>query len=292
MVDAANLARDALAALLADDALARWGWLVERRERAIEQLRGPNAGRDYWTAGAARFPRASDGTGPEPVRDYLLARIEGAETVLDVGAGTGRFALPLARVAKSVVAVEPSAAMVAVLREEVARWGAKNLRIVPDPWMEARVEPADIVLCANVLTPIADIGPFLMKLKVHARRACYIVLRAPSPDAPLVTAWREVHGSAYPREPGYIDALAALDALGIPAQLTLVPSPTVWREGFETVEDLERLVRSRLWMPDQGVDPDADRRLTLFLEHAAIEREGRHYLPSGDGHAAIIWWRQ
>lgn len=282
----------ALAARLVDDALTRWRWLVDRRERTIEALRGPGAGADYWATGAASFPRASDSTEPEPVRDYLLARINAAQTVLDVGAGTGRFVLPLARVAHSLVAVEPSAAMAAILREEMVRWRVANIRLVQETWIDADVEPADVVVCANVLTPVADLGPFLVKLDAYARRACYIVLRGPSPDAPLENAWLEVHGRDYPREPTYIDALAALDAVGIAAQLTLLPSPTVWSNGFESPVALEAIVRSRLWLRDAGADAAADRRLRRFLDLATIERDGRYYLPSGAGHAAIIWWQR
>lgn len=280
----------ALAARLADDALARWRWLVERRERTIEALRGPGAGADYWATGATSFPRASDVTEPEPVRDYLLARIDATQTVLDVGAGTGRLALPVARVARSVVAVEPSAAMASILREEMARWRLANIRIIQETWIDADVEPADVVICANVLTPIADLGPFLVKLEARAKRACYIILRGPSPDAPLENAWLEVHGRDHPREPTYLDALAALAAVGIAAQLTLLPSPTVWSRGFESAAALEALARSRLWLPDAGADAIADQRLRRFLDLATVERDGRFYLPSGPGHAAVIWW--
>lgn len=283
---------DALATRLADDALARWRWLVERRERAIAALRGPGAGADYWSTGAATFPRASDGTEPEPVRDFLLAHIDATQTVLDVGAGTGRLALPLARVANSVVAVEPSAAMAAVLREEIVRWKVENIHLVPETWIDAAIKPADVVVCANVLTPIADLGPFAIKLDAYAQRACYIVLRDPSPDAPLVNAWMEVHGRPHPREPAYLDALAALDAVGIAAHLTLLPSPTVWSNGFESAGALEVLVRSRLWLREPGADAAADKRLRRFLDLATIERDGRYYLPSGAGHAAIIWWQR
>lgn len=292
MTGTSNENHKALAASLATNGLARWRWLVERRETAIEALRGPRAGADYWATGAARFPRAGDLAKPEPVRDYLLARVDASTTVLDVGAGTGRLALPLASTARDVVAVEPSAAMAAILREDASAWPAGNLRIVPEPWMDARVEPADIVVCANVLAPIADIGPFLTKLDAHARRSCYIILRADSPDTPLEAAWRDIHGGDFPREPNYIDALAALKDVNIAAQLTLLATPTVWSEGFESRDDFERLVRSRLWLRDPGADPTADVRLASFVDRTAVKRGDRYYLPTGAGHVAILWWHK
>ena len=283
-------------AALADDALARWRWLIARREAAIAAIRARTGDRgDYWTVRAGthgRLLRAS-AAAPNPVLDLLRAEpaIAAGGALLDVGAGAGRFAIPLARTARAVTAVEPSAALRAILREDVAAAGLTNLRIVGATWEEAEVAPAEVVLCANVLTPIADAGPFLRKLDARATRAVYVVLRATPMDAPIADLWAAVHGAPYPRETTHADAYAALDALGIAAQVRIVPQPgSNWR--FDRQEDATRLVRDRLWLGPVGQDPRADALVDDFLA-AALERDGDGWrIPAPPPRTAIISWEK
>lgn len=169
----------ALPAGLADDAAARWRWLIAHREAVIGAIRARTGDTgDYWGTRAAAMGatiRAAPGAIVPPL-GAILPWVGPATTVLDVGAGWGRNAVPLARVARRVVAVEPSAAGV----------GDGRLALVAATWEAAAVEPADLVLCAHVLPPIADAAPFLAKLDRHARRRCYVVLRATAFDTPLV----------------------------------------------------------------------------------------------------------
>ena len=157
---------------LADDPLARWRFLAARREAVIGAIRARQGDPgDYWTARAATMGptmRVDPAAMPAPL-ERLLPHVDGTTSVLDVGAGWGRFAIPLARVARTVTAVEPSAALLTHLRANAgaAGLGEERLRIVAAGWEEAVVRPADMVLCANVLMPLADVAPFLRKLDAH-----------------------------------------------------------------------------------------------------------------------------
>lgn len=281
---------------LADDPLARWRFLVARREAIIGAIRARHgdAG-DYWSARAATMGPGLR-VAPDhvfPPLDRLLAAVDGATSVLDVGAGWGRFAIPLARAARVVTAVEPAPALRAHLRANAAAAGLADgrLRIVTDTWEAAAVAPADLVLCANVLTPLADVGPFLRKLAAHTRWRCYLVLRAVPLDAPLVALWRAIHGVPYPRETNHADALAALDALGIPAHLDLVPATgAIW--AFDAPEAAARFARQRLWLGPVGHDPRADRLLADWLA-ATLARDGdRWRIPAPEPRQALIWWER
>lgn len=277
---------------LADDALARWRWLIARREAAIDAIRARTGDRgDYWSARAPAAGRVMRAGEPNPALDLVRAAVGRETTVLDVGAGMGRFAIPLAAVAREVTAVEPHPAMLAPLREDAAAAGLANLRVVAATWEAAAVAPADIVLCANVLTPIADAGPFLRKLDAHARRRCYLVLRATPLDAPLADLWAAVHGVPYPRETGHADAYAALVALGIAAQVAILPSPrSPWR--FDAPADAERLVRDRLWLGPPGQDSRADRLVADFLA-ATLAPDGDGYrIPAPPPRLAVLWWEK
>ncbi|MGN6810965.1 MAG: class I SAM-dependent methyltransferase [Thermomicrobiales bacterium] len=277
-----------------DDALARWRRLVRRREAVIAEIRARTGDTgDYWTARAATFGRLMRAGGPNPALDFILPAIDSATTVLDVGAGSGRFAIPLARVARQVTAVEPSAALLGFLRGDAAAAGIgpDRLRTVAATWEDAATPAADVVLCANVLTPIAEIAPFLRKLIAHARRRCYIVLRAMPMDAPLADLWQQIHGVPYPRETSHADAYAVFDALGIAANVTILPSPSpLWT--FVSPADAARFARDRLWLGPEGQDQRADTLLADWLA-ATLARDGDCWrIPAPPPRTAVLWWDQ
>src|SRR5919201_3035584 len=147
------------------DWVAEWRALVEARHEQGRRLDREHGRGDAWAAGRARrFSRHVEESGhDDPLLQRLLALVDGDTTVLDVGAGPGRHTLPLARVARRVVAVEPSAALREQLEAACARAGRTNVEIVPYAWPEAaeRVEPVDVALCAHVLYPVAEVEPFL-----------------------------------------------------------------------------------------------------------------------------------
>src|SRR5262245_56756414 len=81
-----------------------------------ERLREGAAPRDFYAAVASDF-RADPRRTNEPALDVLRSLVEVGETWLDIGAGGGRYALPLALMARKVIAVEPSDGMRSVLQQ-------------------------------------------------------------------------------------------------------------------------------------------------------------------------------
>ena len=98
---------------------------------------------------------------PDPSEDLAVLREHGigaTSTVVDLGAGTGRFALAAAAEVARVVAVDVSPAMQAVLRERVARAGAANVECVQAGFLtyEHTGPPADAVFTRNALHQLPD----------------------------------------------------------------------------------------------------------------------------------------
>ena len=191
-----------------------------------------------------------------------------------------------------MTAVEPSGVLVPILRENAEQAGvpAERLRIVASGWREAEVAPADVVLCANVLTPLAGIGPFLRKLDAHTLRRCYIVLRATAMDAPFTALWRAIHGVPYPRETTHADAVAVLDDLGIPAQMEVFPAPAMLT--FESPEVAGRYARERLWLGPVGQDARADALVGEWQATVPVRDGDRWRIPTPPPRMALIWWER
>jgi len=79
-------------------------------------------------------------------------------SLLDFGAGTGRFALAAAPHCRRVVAVDVSPAMIAVLEQNVADRGVTNVECVQAGFLsyEHRGEPLDFVYSRNALHHLPD----------------------------------------------------------------------------------------------------------------------------------------
>jgi ubiquinone/menaquinone biosynthesis C-methylase UbiE len=98
---------------------------------------------------------------PDPAEDLAVLRDHGigrASTVVDLGAGTGQFALAVAPEVSRVVAVDVSPAMQAVLRERAAAAGLSNIEWVRAGFLSYQHAgpPADAVFTRNALHQVPD----------------------------------------------------------------------------------------------------------------------------------------
>jgi len=111
-----------------------WAERVRANRAQVDQVREvPD--RDFYAPVSSLFVADPRRTGEEAL-DALVALIEPGDRWLDIGAGAGRYALPLAIRAREVIAVEPSASMRNALRMGKEEHGLANLRIVPGTWPE------------------------------------------------------------------------------------------------------------------------------------------------------------
>lgn len=95
-----------------------------------------------------------------PHEDVELLRglgLNEISTVVDLGAGTGVFALAVAPFCRRVIAVDVSQAMIDWLASRAARDGITNLEIVHGGFLTyAPAEPVDVVYSRNALHHLSD----------------------------------------------------------------------------------------------------------------------------------------
>jgi ubiquinone/menaquinone biosynthesis C-methylase UbiE len=99
--------------------------------------------------------------GFDPAEDLQALRSFGLgpdSTVIDLGAGTGTFAIAAARVCRHVIAVDVSPAMTAALRDRVGELGIENLTVVDAGFLSYHhgSEPADFMFTRNALHQLPD----------------------------------------------------------------------------------------------------------------------------------------
>ncbi|HEY7801100.1 MAG TPA: class I SAM-dependent methyltransferase [Dehalococcoidia bacterium] len=270
------------------DYVARWAEIIERRRAQMDAAYAASGitSDDYWGKRAKSYKAATHASTPQ---DPILARVLGAvtrqSTVIDAGAGTGRHTLAIAPHVAHVTAVDPSPAMLGLLREEIAEQAIRNITPVDAGWMDADIEPADVVLCSHVLYPIKDVVPFVRRLESKARERLFVYIRAD----PLPTdfgLWSEFYGAPLQGQPTHADLFNVLVQIGVMANVEIVTAPFTWK--FDSLEDAAGEVGGRLCLrPD---DEPSQAKLRDVLASRFQRESGGIMSDSGEARSAIFSW--
>ncbi|HEY1353552.1 MAG TPA: class I SAM-dependent methyltransferase [Ktedonobacteraceae bacterium] len=270
-------------------AIERWRALIgaraEQMDAAYARLGRTSA--DFWDRRARGFHRATHkNVSSDPLYQRVRAKVTPQLSVLDVGAGTGRFALALAPHARQVIAVEPNGAMLAYLHQELAATGLSNLLTLQSRWEDAPADVrADIVICSHVLYPLLEVGPFLAKLNAAGRQACYLYLRATQIDMLTAPLWRHFHGDERRLAPGYIHALDVLYEQGIYANVEVAGAPFVL--SYATLQEAEDELLEQLILEDTA---RTRQELRGLLEDWLIAEDDSWHSPEQEFVSAILSW--
>ncbi len=256
------------------DALAAWAARVRENAEQVERFREAPDPSDFYGPVSSTFradPRRTD----EPLLGDLLGLAGPGQTWLDIGAGAGRYALPLALIVREVVAVEPSPGMAAALRDGMREHGIANIRIVEGGWPPDQpttgapipVPPtADVALIAQLGYDIERLGPFIHAMEAAAGR-CVAILMERQPSSVADPFWPIVHGEERVPLPALREFLVVLMALGRTFELRIherAPRP------YATPEEAIALLRRQLWIAEGGAK---DRRFVEAVRDRLVETE-------------------
>lgn len=157
--------------------------------------------------------------------ELLLSRLKPAagRRILDIGSGPGVLAIPLAEAGASVTAVEPSAAMLDVLREKAAQRKTPEINCVNLRWEQIRPErdlnshqPFDLVV-ASLSLLVVGLRESLLKMRqvcVPGGRILLLWSRADNLwTEELHWLYPELYGIEYLPKPGAELLLQAINEL-------------------------------------------------------------------------------
>jgi SAM-dependent methyltransferase len=267
----------------AQRALDLWARRVRANREQVDRFREVEDEPDFYAPIASMFqddPRRES----EPALNVLRSLANSSDTWLDIGAGGGRYALPLALVAREVIALEPSAGMLAVLRQGIARHQISNIRIVQSRWPCRDQIQAEVALTAHVGYDVEEIGPFLEGMETAAIRLCVAVLFQRQPTWAIDELWPEVHGEARATLPALPEFLALQLARGRLFELRLVPRVP---QSYESIEQAVAFARRQTWVRVGG---KKDRHLRSAVAHRLMESGGRYAFSWEPSPVGIVTW--
>jgi ubiquinone/menaquinone biosynthesis C-methylase UbiE len=119
---------------------------------------------------------------PGEILSKISSFISPKATFLDIGAGTGAFAIPLSRKTAQTIAVDSSAYQLQILSEKARQEGLTNIFTIEKEWKDVDITSVDYSLAAYSLFD-EDIENFLAKMIEVTKKGIFIVFRAEGIDS-------------------------------------------------------------------------------------------------------------
>lgn len=252
---------------------SRWAEIVSAEHEQADRVRSDDPSADHWKKLAHRFAPATREKAFQDETFIAVSRfVRESDTVLDVGAGAGRLAVPLAERCAHVTAVEPSEAMQARLKEQADAWGLKNLSIIGTGWEEAEVETADVVVCAHVVYTVQDIEMFLRKLTANSRRDVLVVVFEEPAMANYFELWKLVHGQKRIPLPSLNELKEVLGEMQV--EFDVEPLPEWQSRPFSDFESAYEESLARLFITPSATNAKLTEKLRAALGDSLEPAEG------------------
>ena len=268
------------------DAVDRWHSQVRRHHsQSISAQKNFDPNQDFWEGMAQNFKDDPFRKG-DPVIDRLEQEFAECGTLVDIGGGAGRLALPLSLSREAVTVVDSSKSMLLELQDSCEEAKIENVSSVFGLWEDAVIDIHEGALCSHVTYGIENIGKFLGNVNRYASKRVVIIAFMKSPQAHLESLWREVHGEERVHLPGVPELMDVLWQLEIAPELNIIEhlGPHIYGSEQDAISDLRR----RLYV-NQGTRKDEI--LTRVLKSDLKPTDQGMELANSDGRiSCLISW--
>lgn len=134
-----------------------------------------------------------------PLYNEVIRYLGNEGTVIDIGAGVGRFAIPLAQKGMNVIAIEPSEEMRGHLLGSMERNGIlSKINVIPSPWPLDEDLHAEVAFSSFVIQFSHDPVKFIQAMEKSATKRCILGVHVDQPLGFLKDVWNVFHPSETP----------------------------------------------------------------------------------------------
>ena len=243
-----------------------------------------------WDKRAAAYRRATRDEKGATEQEIAILDLRPGDTVLDVGAGTGRLSVPMANIAARVTALDPSGGMLSILEERMAAEGRRNYSCVRMRWEDAvigrDIGPHDVVVAAYSLG-FYDLAAALQKLDAAARRSVYLFWHAGEwRSHEEMALYKTVFGEEAALQKGYPDYIYPVNILhdaGIYPNVRIFHS--MWDTGYDSVDEA-----ARTWVALHNPDQEDISPVIEYFSRVLRRTGDGTYLETTVRPTAAVWW--
>lgn len=261
-------------------------WTERWARLAVQDLMSdvPGVGRmvERWQRLAARLDSEA-GEPEDPNLEFVLGQLDANMTVVDIGAGVGRWTVPLAEHVRSVTAIEPVDGMREVLLQRLRNRGVANVDVVSEPWLDADLAPHDAAVAVASMYTSPDLAAFAAKMERVARRFCAMVMRVPRHDGVLGELSQAIRGEWHD-SPNFVVGYNALLEAGYTPNVWVEPQAARYWEDA-SLDDAMARAKRHLGLRDASRDALIRQTLERRLTKTAAGYRWPDWMRS-----AVVWW--
>jgi SAM-dependent methyltransferase len=209
-------------------------------------------------------------------------------TVLDIGAGPGILAIPLARYIKKVTCVEPSSSMIDLLKKHISEEGLTNIEIFQSKWEDfdkASIKKHDVVIASYSLL-MRNIKDSLLKMEECANKEVilYWFSGVTSWERLYLDLYRKICGSDYTPTPKCNVIYNILYDMGRSPDLTVLKG-TSFPKIYDSIDQVIDDIKLRLRISDSKNDD----YLAKYAEAKLSKSDGKYIWDDDTVYVQIKW---
>jgi SAM-dependent methyltransferase len=271
-----------------------WNEIWKQRQLLQESSRLSDDSSHDWSKkeNAERYDANARSGYDERVKATIASLGAGKEMrVLDIGAGPGTIAIPLAPLVAEITAVEPGAGMLGVLRAHAEREGIRNITCVQKLWEDVDSArdlqgPYDIVIASLSLT-MHDIREALLKMDASSSGSVHLFWFVDMPfwERMSFDLWQPLHGRPYYPGPKTDCLFGVLYQMEVYPDVTMMMLAKEYR--FGSRQEMLAFFRKRFAAKTPGQVRIVDDYITPL-----IREQGDEIVISGDSTFAHVRWKK
>ena len=211
--------------------------------------------------------------------------------VLDVGAGPGTLAIPLAKMVKKVTALDASKEMLWVIEESAAERGIENIETINRKWQAVDdteiKEKFDLVISSEVLWQFEDVGDQLMRMHAASRKYCCVTLYAGAivADGFYSDLWTMITNEEYNMGIDYVYIYNILYSRGIYANVNVIaPKSFIEKPVNDAISYYERLLEA-----EREITPRVKK---IIEDYVLAKTVNGIYRGENKTKEAVMWWEK
>ncbi|MCK9405384.1 MAG: class I SAM-dependent methyltransferase [Methanothrix sp.] len=207
-------------------------------------------------------------------------------SVLDIGAGLGRLAVPLAKEVRKLTAIEPARAYMNIMKDKAARDGLDNMEFSDDLWADFPLQKKYDLVCSTWSRAAMDPAS-LMKMHEASRGHCALeFVASPSNNNDFEQLYAMIMGEEYRYSGNYLNIITTLYDNEIYANLETWKYDTV--ASYQNIEDFVEMRRIGFEAYTHVTDEMVEQFRQFYK--ARMNPDGTYSYPT-KGVACMIWWK-
>lgn len=217
------------------------------------------------------------------VADKIRHLLGEVHTVLEIGCGTGKFTIPLAKHFDEIIGLDLSEHMLAQLQRKLDTKNLTHVHTMRGKWEDAHIEPGKIdgIFLVNALYRMLDLRTCLRKMNETAKES--VVLVWTQPRSRFEQLFRRLNMSGEGVRRDYIYLLLIMYEMGIDPSVEFMD--VVKRVTYPTLDGLYQSIRAAI--PERTFD---EHLVSEFIDEHVTE-EGEVVTLQFEQKVAFIQWK-